>query len=285
VPGHPLLDANCFDGDIETYLASIGQIFVAHRGHDSHNTSFGVRVDGRPWFVKYTRHPEALTYLESALRFYAAVQHWAIVPLVNSVRGDDGMAIVHEWVDGEVLSDMHPHGVPREHPDSAYSRFRALPTDEIVGAIDTIIAAHLAVTNRGFVAVDFYDGAVMYDFDRRRVNLCDLDAYCPGSVHTGSRPAVWLDPLHGSRGVPARRAHRRAHDCLHSRPHRVHLSERGLTGEPERHRWRGSAAMYDVAWRATRQDPEQRYPSVAAFAGAWRSAAAQLASGNPCHPA
>jgi hypothetical protein len=47
-------------------------------GHDSYNTSFGVRVDGRPWFVKYTQHPEALTDLESALRLHA-VQHPAIV--------------------------------------------------------------------------------------------------------------------------------------------------------------------------------------------------------------
>ena len=30
----------------------------------------------------------------------------------------------------------------------------------------------------------------------------------------------------------------------------VFLSD-GLRGEPERHRWRASAALYDVAWRAT----------------------------------
>ena len=109
---HPLLDTPVFDGDIEAYLASIGEIFVVHRGHDSHNTSFGVRVDGRPWFVKFTRHPEALRYLGSALRFHAAVQHPAIVPLVSRPR-DDGLAIVHPWVDGEALSDIHPRAPRR----------------------------------------------------------------------------------------------------------------------------------------------------------------------------
>jgi hypothetical protein len=48
----------------------------------------------------------------------------------------------------------------------------------------------------------------------------------------------------------------------------VLLDEGDLDG-----RFRGNAALAAVADRATRSDPTERYPSVAAFVTAWRVAA------------
>lgn len=47
----------------------------------------------------------------------------------------------------------------------------------------------------------------------------------------------------------------------------------GLRGEPEPDRWRASAELYAVARQATAPDPEERFPSVARLAAAWRAAA------------
>ncbi len=48
-----------------------------------------------------------------------------------------------------------------------------MPVDEIIRALDTILEAHVAVANRGFVAVDFYDGAIIYDLEHAFVFLSE----------------------------------------------------------------------------------------------------------------
>jgi hypothetical protein len=76
LPPHPLLDATSVGEDIGSYLGRVGEIFAAFRGHDSRCTSFGVRIGGGRWFVKFAEHPEAVEHLRSALRFHEAVR-WA----------------------------------------------------------------------------------------------------------------------------------------------------------------------------------------------------------------
>ena len=67
-----------------------------------------------------------------------------------------------------------------------------MPVDEIIRALDTIFDAHVAVASAGFVAVDFYDGAMIYDFENRQVHLCDLDSY--RALYDVARAAMELDP-------------------------------------------------------------------------------------------
>jgi hypothetical protein len=33
------------------------------------------------------------------------------------------------------------------------------------------------VAQQGYVAVDFYDGSILYDFQQRRTMICDIDYY------------------------------------------------------------------------------------------------------------
>ena len=264
---HPLLDVDRIDDDIEPYLQHLGEVFVVHRGHDSGNISYGVRIGTQRWFVKHTARPEALPHLESAQRFHAAVKHPAIVPLVGSVRTASGLAIIHPWVDGDILNDpLAPGSLPRNHPDSAHSRFRGLPVKEIVEAMATIIDAHVAVTANGFVAVDFYDGSIIYDFDRRETHLCDLDSYQPGPYvldrdrQFGS--TRFMAPEEWQRGATI---DERTTVFTLGRCASVFLS----TGE----HWRASQALHEVAHIAAQPDPRERYASVSALRTAWRAAA------------
>ena len=75
------------------------------------------------------------------------------------------MALVYEWVRGEVLNDPRYTREQRRHnPTHPHVRFRSLPIDRILGALDTVFDAHLLLAERGFVASDFYDGCIIYDF-------------------------------------------------------------------------------------------------------------------------
>jgi serine/threonine protein kinase len=259
--------------DVEAYLGKIGDVVVVHRGHDSNNTSAVVAVDGVRWFVKWATDPVSVAHLESAVRFHAAVTHPAIAAMEGWFRTPSGMAVVHEWAPGEIINDpLAPGGLPRSHPDSAYARFRRLPVGELVAAVDTVLEVHLAVARRGFVAVDFYDGCLIYDFQRRSLKLCDLDMYRPGPYELDR------DRQYGSTRFMAPEEFRRGATIDErttvytlGRTAFVLLS-RGERGEEEHSRWRAGVGLYDVARTATRREPRDRYPSVAELARAWRAA-------------
>jgi serine/threonine protein kinase len=273
VSSRALLEARQVDGSVEDFLASVGDVFVVHRGHDSGNTSYGVRTATDAWFVKHAADSEPISHLESAIVFHGAVNHPAIIPLVGWFRTSTGLAIVHEYRDGQVLNDPRaPGGRVRQHPDSTYARFRHLPIAEIVSALDTVLDAHVAAENAGFVAVDFYDGAIIYDFEHHQLHLCDLDSYRPGPY------VLERDRQYGStRFMPPEEFQRGATIDTRTtvytlgRAAFVFLSA-GQSGEPDASLWCATPALYEVARTATALDPTQRYPSVAKLHRDWRAA-------------
>ena len=268
-----LLETRKVDESVEDFLAARGEVFVVHRGHDSGNTSYGVRIGDHAWFVKHAEDDEPIRHLESAIVFHTAVRHTAIIPLVGWFRTSTGLAIVLEFRDGLIVHDpLAPGALPRHHPDSTYARFRQLPVDEIVQALDTVFDAHVAVASAGFVAVDFYDGAIIYDFANQRVHLCDLDAYRPGPYVLDRERQYgstrFMAPEEFEKGATI---DERTTVFTLGRAAFVFLSE-GQRGETEVHLWRGSRALYDVARAATELDPDKRFASVSEFRKAWRSA-------------
>src|SRR5438132_11133670 len=268
-----LLEVRVVDGSVDEFLESLGEVFVEHRGHDSGNTSYGVRIGADAWFVKHAEDDEPIAHLESAIVFHGAVRHPAIIPLVGWFRTSAGLAIVHEFRDGLSIGDpLAPGARRRQHPHSTYARFRRLPVDEIIRALDTIFDAHVAVASAGFVAVDFYDGAMIYDFENRQVHLCDLDSYRHGPYRLDHERQYgstrFMAPEEFEKGATI---DERTTVFTLGRAAFVFLSE-GQRGEPDVHLWRGSRALYDVARTATELDPDKRFASVTEFLTAWRSA-------------
>jgi serine/threonine-protein kinase len=268
------------DDDVHGHLSQLGEVFVEIPNHDSGNTSWGVRIGDDRWFVKYAPHMEGVVWLLTAQRFHAAVRHDAIVPLERLVPvTGGGMAAVYRWVDGEILNDPFvPGSKPREEEDSAYRRFRALPMARLLEALDVIFDAHRAVVAEGYVAVDFYDGCVIYDFDTGRVSLVDLDLYWPGPymLDTGRQfgSTRFMAPEEFRRGATI---DERTTVFTMGRTAFVFLSE-DLRGDARRELWRAEDALYEVAHRATAPDPDKRWPSLSEFLDAWRAAAANSTS-------
>ena len=142
----------------------------------------------------------------------------------------------------------------------------------IVFAIVAVENPRLLLANAGFVAVDFYDGCLIYDFTRRTVWLCDLDCYRPSPYvldrdrQYGS--ARFMAPEESAKGATI---DERSTVFTLGRTAFVLLS-RGPRGEEDRNLWRAGDALFQVATTATRPDPADRYQSVAELAGAWQEA-------------
>ncbi|MDZ5447564.1 serine/threonine protein kinase [Micromonospora sp. 4G57] len=240
---------------------TLASAFVVFDNQDSGCLSYGVAAAGRRWFVKKATTPQARLSLIRASRLHTAVEHPAIVRPERILDGPDGLTLVYPWLDGRVLNQATTHGSDR----TALARFQQLPLPEVEAAIDTILDAHLAVTTAGYVAVDLYDGCFLYDFAARRMRLIDLDEYRPGPF------VLHAERLPGSRRYMApEELVRGAVIDQRSTVHTLGRAIQHLLDSADG--WRGSPAQDQVATRATRAAPADRYPDVAGLVAAWRSA-------------
>ncbi|MGE7434008.1 protein kinase family protein [Kitasatospora sp. NPDC001175] len=207
--------------------------------------------------------------LRRADRFHEAVRHEVIVPQLHQFTVGGLPAVVMPWFEGEVLyAATRTGGEDRTAPSSAMARFRTQPLQRVLDAVESVLEAHLAVEEAGFVAVDFYDGCLLYDFTTGRLRLCDLDEYRPGPF------TVEGERLPGSKRFMAPEEFRRGAE-INARTTVFNLGRAARllldAGDTESH-WRGSTAQLAVVVKATDSRPELRYSSAGELLAAWRAA-------------
>ncbi len=266
----PITEVTAIDVHIETYLRDVGEIFRVFRHQDS-GTPYGVLVHGERWFVKPSGAPSIVESLRRALRLNSVVQHPALPRLHNSFSIPGGMALVYAWAPGEVLNDPRFTREQRRHdPAHPHVRFRSLPVERILAALDTVFDAHLLLAERRFVASDFYDGCIIYDFQTSRTYLCDLDEYREGPF------VLDMDRAYGSTRFMAPEEFQRG--AVIDQVTNVFNLGRAATvllgdGTESMDAWKGTEPMRTVVERATLADRRRRYQSVEEFVDEWRSAA------------
>lgn len=191
-----------------------------------------------------------------------------MIPVIATATSDVGPVLVYPWVDGEVLYGAPVSGRARRiDPAGPHARFRSLPLSEILAAIETVFDAHIVIAEAGFVAVDLYDGCFIYDFDERRMYLCDLDEYRPGPfvVEEERLPGStrFMAPEEWARGATI---DQRTTVYNLARAALVLLDTGDLDGS-----FRGSVTALAILNRAARDEPDARFPTVEAFVTEWRA--------------
>jgi serine/threonine protein kinase len=255
------------------YLHRFGTVFASFGAdtQDSGNISYGVDAGGQRYFVKTAGDPADKPFLDfdgrvALLRNAAYLAEHVRHPLLPAYRGliesPGGPLLVYEWRDGDHLGTTRER---REDPDTAFQRFRALPAEEIVTALDQLYDLHAKLTEVGWVQGDFYDGALLYDFADRRLTVVDLDSYHFGA-HRNDMGRMFgstrfMAPEEFSLGAPI---DDRTTVYVMARTALVLLSD----GTLDPTAFRGAPAQYAVLQEAT----TTRYPSYPAFHKAWRSA-------------
>jgi len=265
---HPLLDVSEIDVDIEVYLERIGEITYRFPVHDARDHSFQTVVDSQRWFVKHGNTPQNVTWLRQAVRFHATVQHEAVPQLHNAFTTPDGFTLVYDWIDGEGLRPERKLRADEVHPRD---RFCALPAAEIIDALNVIYDVHILIEKSGFIAEDFYDGSIIYDFEKKRIHLYDFDFYHPGPfindrgrLYGSSR---FMAPEEFQKGA---RIDERTNVFMLGRTAFVLLAN----NSDSRDDWKGNDATWHVAKKATNADKQLRYASVQEFVSAWHAAIA-----------
>ena len=275
---HPLLDVERIEQVPDVYLNSVGSVFAVfdERSQDSGNISYGVQTTQGRYFVKtagypddpnpFLSHSERVSLLRNAVRLRRSCDHRTLPPLHQMIESPTGPLLVYQWVDGELI---RVDAAIRNNPRSTFQRFRQLPSHEIIRALDLVYELHHQLAQLGWIAVDFYDGCLIYNFDRQELHVVDLDHYCQapfinemGRMFGSSR---FMAPEEFERGA---RIDERTTVFTMGRTAAVLLSN----GTLERRPFRGSDALYEVVRCACCDDREKRYDSVATFFAAWEDA-------------
>ena len=170
----------------DTFVTQHADVFAVFDSatQDSGNVSYGVRVGERRYFVKTTgsphdprpflKHDGRIALLRNAVRIARSVSDPALPALRNVIESAEGPVLVYDWLDGEFIGTSASR---RTEPTSAFARFLALDAHERAAALDVVFRLHVTLTERGWIASDFYDGSLIYDFARRRMHVVDLDSY------------------------------------------------------------------------------------------------------------
>lgn len=251
------------------FVVHCGEVFAVFGAEtqDSGNVSYGVRVQTERLFVKTAgdpsnarpllSHRERIALLRNAIALNHAISDAALPLLRNVVEASDGPLLVYQWLDGELL---HVSSARRTNPASAFARFRALPAAESVAALDVVFRLHVNLARHGWIASDFYDGCLIYDFEQRRMHVVDLDTY-----HLGPFTNT-MGRMFGSTRFMAPEEHQRGAQ-IDQRTTVFSLGRSIQQLAPS-----ASDAILRVAAHACEIAPQDRYQSVAQFYQAWADA-------------
>lgn len=267
------------------YVARHGRIEreFSHLTQGSGNVSWIVEAPEGRLFIKtagtgdppppgapapYFDHPGRVRLLRNAIDLARSCDHPALPALLNVIEAPDGPMLIYRAAPGELISV--PAG-QRADPASAYQRFAHLPAAAQLPLFDTLIDLHRALAGLGWVACDLYDGCLIVDFDTLTLHVVDLDTYRRGPSRND------MGRMFGASRFMAPEEFQLG----------ALLDQRTTVFTLGRLAWHfttrltedagafnGPDGLAAVIAQAVRPAPDDRFPTVAAFASAWQSARA-----------
>lgn len=258
----PFPCVQCVELDPTSFLSQKGEIFAVFDEQDSGNVSYGVEIDGRRYFVKTAGRPDDSSNLDhsgrvsllcNAVRLAESSDHRTL-PQLHQV-GDSawGPMLIYDWVEGELIG-------------SCLDRVRQVAVNEIEHMVTEVYDLHRELASLGWIANDFYAGAMIYDFQRRKVRVIDLDSYHMGSFTNrmgrmfGS--SRFMAPEEFELGATI---DERTTVFTLGRTAAVLMSDNSLEREP----FRGSDRQYEVMVKSCAENPDDRFQTVADMHAAW----------------
>ena len=256
----------------------------------------GMEQDGRKYFCKIAGantieaevSPEvSIEILKKAVPLYRDLAHPNLVKLVEAYPYERFYVAVFEWAEGDCLFDHW--NFEKYQADSTLKspkdKFKELPAEKKLRAAEALFSFLQNTAEQGYVAVDFYDGSLLYDFDKATITICDIDLFekAPVVNHMG---ADW----YGTKRLKAPEEY----ELGSAIDQRTNLFTLGAllfdffgefsAGEMERRymenrflpcslsKWQLNDQSYHAAKRAVSPKREERYETVAEFFQEWKEA-------------
>ena len=192
---------------------------------------------------------------------YRKLAHPTLIKFVTAEEIGGGYAAVFEYESAIGIE-------PKDSPD--YLRFMQMPLENKMRAFEDIAEFHIHVAEQGYVALDFYDGSILYDYDKEKVIICDIDLY-------QKSPFINV----GGMGIIGSARYVSPEECAEDEviDEITNVYTMGATafalfayGNRTLEKWTLGKGLYDVALKAVSDERDNRQQSIKQFITEWRAA-------------
>lgn len=256
-----------------SFIQQYGKVFKVYDDQDSGNICFGVQNGENRYFIKfagapteqYTGIPEdAIERLKATVPVYQDLAHYNLIKFIKAEDIAGGFAVIFEWADGECMGRQYP--VSRQ-------KFLKMPYSTRLNVFNEILFFHKHVIKQGYIAIDFYDGSIMYDFNTKKTIICDIDFYSK-TPYINKQGRMWgssrfMSPEEFEQGAAIDEV---TNVYLMGATAFALFADYGRTIE----KWKLSSELYKVALKAVNNERSQRQQSIQQFIDEWTEASTQL---------
>lgn len=171
-----------------SFLSKYGKVFCVFDKNDSGNISFGMNYGKVKYFIKVAgtktmrscrEAKETVETLRKAMSIYELLKHPNLIELIEHYEFEDLYIAVFKWSEGDCLFDYWNFEKYSKNPilKSPYIRFKQLPIEKRIKSVGTLFKFLTHIESMGYVAIDFYDGSIIYDFKKNITKICDIDFF------------------------------------------------------------------------------------------------------------
>lgn len=170
------------------WIHTYGNVFCVFDQTGSGCIGFGVENRDKRYFIKVAGvntieaeidPEESVKVLKEAVKRYEILKHPNLVTILEHFPVERLYAAVFDWVEGECLYDHWNFDYYKKNPliKSPARRFKELPVWKKIRTVDVLFSFLELTAEKNYVAVDFYDGSIIYDFDLDTAMICDIDFF------------------------------------------------------------------------------------------------------------
>ncbi|WP_046212415.1 protein kinase family protein [Paenibacillus wulumuqiensis] len=252
-----------------SFLSEYGKVFAVFDKQDSGYICFGVQNHYKKLFVKVAGAATvfsnisadiAITRLQSTVSIYQDLSYPTLIEIIEHKEIRGGYLTVFEWFEGDCMG--------RQYDD--FEKFLELPVEKKFDVYHEILLFHIHANQKGYIALDFYDGCIMYDFASGETRICDIEFYAKRPV-TNTMGRMW-----GSSRYMSPEEFQLGEEI----DERSNVFLMGATafqlfgGGKERNldTWQANEVLFKIALKAVSMKKKDRYPSIGEYLQAWDKA-------------
>ncbi len=250
-----------------SFLKEYGKVFKVFDDQDSGNICFGTEKNDKKYFIKfagartaeYDGEPsDAVSRLKKTVPIYENLKHNNLIEYIDSNEIGNGFAMIFKWTDAECMGRMYPE---------QHRRFISLSNEIKLKVFAEILDFMQYIAKQGYVAIDFYDGSIMYDFDKKKAIICDIDFFRKSpTVNDMGRmwgSSIFMSPEEFKLGATI--------DEI-TNVYTLGAMAFALFGNYKRdlNNWKFSKDLFNVVSKATSDDRDMRHQSIAEFIDDWK---------------
>ena len=170
-----------------SWLNNYGTVFSVIDETGSGCISFGVKKNNKKYFFKIAgaktvnaeiSEEKSIKLLKEAAVKYKDIKHENLIKLVDAFEYKEFYVVIYEYAEGECLFDhWNFDRYEKTKEITPMMKFKSLPVEKRLKVADKLFSFFESFIKAGYVAVDFYDSSIIYDFENNEVTFCDIDLF------------------------------------------------------------------------------------------------------------